>query len=103
METNELLELANLIKIGGVPTALIVFLIVQTAKWVGLARSENQIIAWNVIVSVVCGATYVAYTLFPPIAPYVNLTVTALISSLSSALLYKVGKTLVQQFAKVGK
>ena len=85
--------------IGGFSIPLIVFLIIESAKYVGLLKMPDAVRVANIVLSLLFGGVWLLTRLRPEYEPMIILILTALVGSLGSALLY----TMIQNVKHNGK
>jgi hypothetical protein len=85
--------------IGGFSIPLIVFLIIEAAKYVGLLRTSDAVRVTNLTLSLLFGGVWLLVRLRPEYEPMIVLIMTALVGSLGSALIY----TIIQNVKHNGK
>jgi hypothetical protein len=75
--------------VGGMQVGAAVLVIVQALKAAGLARTEAQAQAANLVVSLLLGAAWAATQFWPQLEPGVRIVIVALAGSLASGLGYR--------------
>jgi hypothetical protein len=77
-----------LLLVGGIPTAVLVFLVVEALKFVGLVQDGLGARRANVIVALILGGLWATTQFYPTLAPIFEILFMALVGSLLSALGY---------------
>jgi hypothetical protein len=77
------------IAVGGVPVAVLVYMIVTALKWSGMLKNGQSSRYAVLGSSVVCSGMWAAVTLFPQLAPAASVLFTALLGAAGSTLAYE--------------